>query len=47
MDISNRKNANVILNIQITSCIIETKIFGFYDISPLEDSVNTLQQSTV
>lgn len=43
IDISNRKNAADVLNIQIPSYKIEAEIIGSYEIPPLKDTVHTLQ----
>jgi ribosomal protein S18 acetylase RimI-like enzyme len=43
IDISNRKNAVDVLNIQILSYKIEAEIIGSYEIPPLKDTVYTLQ----
>lgn len=44
IDISDRKNAKEILNIQIPSYNVEAKLIGFYDLPPLKDTVDKLQQ---
>ncbi|SFL57872.1 Acetyltransferase (GNAT) family protein [Gracilibacillus orientalis] len=44
IDILNRKNAENILNIQILSYKVEAEIIGSYEIPPLKDTVDTLQQ---
>ncbi|GGA29218.1 GNAT family N-acetyltransferase [Psychrobacillus lasiicapitis] len=43
IDISNRKNAEDVLNIQIPSYKVEAEIIGSYEIPPLKDTVYTLQ----
>lgn len=43
IDISNRKNAADVLNIQIPSYKVEAEIIGSYEIPPLKDTVHTLQ----
>ncbi|MFC0562204.1 GNAT family N-acetyltransferase [Halalkalibacter alkalisediminis] len=42
--ISNRKNAEKVLNIQIPSYKVEAEIIGSCEIPPLKDTVDTLQQ---
>ena len=42
--ISYRKNAEKVLSIQIPSYKVEAKIIGFYEIPPLKDTVENLQQ---
>lgn len=44
INISNRKNAKKVLNIQIPSYKVEAEIIGSYEIPPLKDTINTLQQ---
>ena len=41
--LSNRLNAEKVLNIQILSYKVEAEIIGSYEIPPLRDTVNTLQ----
>lgn len=43
IDITNRKHAEDVLNIQIPSYKVEAEIIGSYDIPPLKDTVHTLQ----
>ena len=43
IDISNSKNAEDVLNIQIPSYKVEAEIIGSYEIPPLKDTVYTLQ----
>jgi len=43
IDISNSKNAEDVLNIQIPSYKEEAEIIGSYEITPLKDTVYTLQ----
>ena len=43
IDISNRKKAADVLNIQIPSYKVEAEIIGSYEIPPLKDTVHTLQ----
>ncbi|MFA9555833.1 GNAT family N-acetyltransferase [Evansella sp. AB-rgal1] len=43
IDISNRKNAEDLLNVQIPSYKVEAEIIGSYEIPPLKDTVYTLQ----
>jgi ribosomal protein S18 acetylase RimI-like enzyme len=43
IDISNRNNAEDVLNIQIPSYKVEAEIIGSYEIPPLKDTVHTLQ----
>ncbi|MEH7380202.1 GNAT family N-acetyltransferase [Bacillus sp. JJ1533] len=45
IDIRNRRNAEDVLNIQIPSYMVEAEIIGSFEIPPLKDTVNTLQQS--
>jgi ribosomal protein S18 acetylase RimI-like enzyme len=44
VDITNPKLAKEVLNIQIPSYRVEAEIIGFYEIPPLKDTVDTLQQ---
>lgn len=44
INISNRKNAEKVLNVQIPSYKVEAEIIGSYEIPPLKDTVDTLQQ---
>jgi ribosomal protein S18 acetylase RimI-like enzyme len=44
VDISNKKNAEDVLNIQIPSYKVEAEIIGSYDIPPLKDTIDTLKQ---
>jgi ribosomal protein S18 acetylase RimI-like enzyme len=44
IDISNRKIAEEVLNVQIPSYKVEANIIGSYDIPPLKDTVDKLQQ---
>ncbi|MGJ9460015.1 GNAT family N-acetyltransferase [Oceanobacillus sp. CF4.6] len=44
IDISNRKNAEQVFNIQIPSYMVEAEIIGSYKIPPLKDSIDKLQQ---
>jgi ribosomal protein S18 acetylase RimI-like enzyme len=44
IDITNRKFAEEVLNIQIPSYKAEAEIIDFYEIPPLKDTVETLQQ---
>ncbi len=44
IDITNRKNAESVLTIQIPAYEMEAKIIGSYEIPPLKDTVDTLQQ---
>lgn len=44
MDISNSKFAKEVLNIQIPSYKVEAEIINFYDIPPLKDTVESLQE---
>ena len=44
IDISYRKNAENVLNIQIPSYKVEAEIIGSYEIPPLKDTVDTLQK---
>ena len=44
IDITNRKFAEEVLNIQIPSYKVEAEIIDFYEIPPLKDTVETLQQ---
>ena len=43
IDISNSKNAEDVLNIQIPSYKVEAEIIGSYEIPPLKDTIYTLQ----
>ncbi|WP_236939209.1 GNAT family N-acetyltransferase [Evansella clarkii] len=43
IDISNRKHAEDVLNVQIPSYKVEAEIIGSYEIPPLKDTVYTLQ----
>ena len=43
IDISDRKNAEDVLNIQIPSYKVEAEIIGSYEIPPLKDTVHTLR----
>ena len=45
IDISDSKNAEDVINIQIPSYKVEAEIIGYYDIPPLKDTIDTLQQS--
>ena len=45
IDISNSKNAEDVLNIQIPSYKVEAEIIGSYEIPPLKDTVYTLQHA--
>lgn len=44
IDITNSKLAKEVLNIQISSYKVEAEIIDFYEIPPLKDTVDTLQQ---
>ncbi|MGE7624906.1 GNAT family N-acetyltransferase [Viridibacillus sp. NPDC096237] len=44
IDITNLKNAFEVLNIQIPSYKVEAEIIDYYDIPPLKDTVEKLQQ---
>lgn len=44
IDISYRENAEYVLNIQMPSYKVEAEIIGSYEIPPLKDTVDTLQQ---
>jgi ribosomal protein S18 acetylase RimI-like enzyme len=44
IDISNIKNAEDVLNMQLLSYMVEAQIIGCYEIPPLKDTVTTLQQ---
>lgn len=44
IDITNRKNAEDVLNIQIPSYMVEAEIIGSYEIPPLKDTVNSLRK---
>ncbi|GGM18895.1 N-acetyltransferase [Paraliobacillus quinghaiensis] len=44
IDIKNRKSAERVFNIQIPSYMVEAETINFYEIPPLNDTVNTLQQ---
>ena len=44
IDITNSKLAKEVLNIQIPSYKVEAEIIDFYEIPPLNDTVETLQQ---
>ena len=44
MDITNPKFAEEVLNIQIPSYKVEAEIIDYYEIPPLKDTVETLQQ---
>ncbi|WP_338754535.1 GNAT family N-acetyltransferase [Bacillus sp. FJAT-52991] len=43
LDITNRKVAEEVLNVQLLSYQIEADIIGFSDLPPLKDTVETLQ----
>ena len=43
IDISDRKNAEDVLNIQIPSYKVEAEIIGSYELPPLKDTVHTLR----
>ena len=45
VDISNPIVAKKVLNIQMRSYSVEAKIIDFYEIPPLKDTIDTLQQS--
>ncbi|QFG00191.1 GNAT family N-acetyltransferase [Psychrobacillus glaciei] len=45
VDISNLIVAKKVLNIQMRSYSVEAKIIDFYEIPPLKDTIDTLQQS--
>lgn len=45
IDITNPESSKVVLNIQILSYKVEAKIIDYYDIPPLKDTVQSLQQS--
>ncbi|MFC4024694.1 GNAT family N-acetyltransferase [Oceanobacillus longus] len=44
IDISNRKNAEQVFNIVIPSYMVEAEIIGSYEIPPLKDTIDNLQQ---
>jgi GNAT superfamily N-acetyltransferase len=44
IDITNAKLAEEVLNIQIPSYNVEAEILDFYELPPLKDTVETLQQ---
>ena len=44
IDITNSKLAKEVLNIQIRSYNVEAEILDFYELPPLKDTVETLQQ---
>lgn len=44
IDITNPRFAEEVLNIQIPSYMVEAEIIDFYEIPPLKDTVETLQQ---
>ena len=44
LDIKNRKIATEILSIQIPSYLVEAKIIDYYDLPPLKDTIDSLQQ---
>ncbi|GGN55645.1 hypothetical protein GCM10007971_14640 [Oceanobacillus indicireducens] len=44
IDITNPEVSQEVLNIQIPSYNVEAKIIDFYDIPPLKDTVQSLQQ---
>jgi ribosomal protein S18 acetylase RimI-like enzyme len=44
MDITNPNLAEDVLNIQIPSYMIEAELIDFYEIPPLKDTIDTLQQ---
>ncbi|KHF37893.1 GNAT family N-acetyltransferase [Halalkalibacter okhensis] len=43
IDISNRKHAEDVLNVQLPSYKVEAEIIGSYEIPPLKDTVYTMQ----
>lgn len=45
IDITDPEKAKEVLNIQILSYKVEAEIINFYDIPPLKDTVQSLQQS--
>lgn len=45
IDITNPEVSKEVLNIQISSYKVETEIIDYYDIPPLKDTVQSLQQS--
>ncbi|WP_134704763.1 GNAT family N-acetyltransferase [Ammoniphilus sp. YIM 78166] len=44
IDLSRRENAIKVFNIQIPSYMVEAEIIGSYEIPPLKDTIDTLQQ---
>ena len=44
LDNKNREIATEILSIQIPSYLVEAKIIDYYDLPPLEDTIDSLQQ---
>ncbi|SFH63898.1 Acetyltransferase (GNAT) family protein [Priestia megaterium] len=45
LDIKNREIVAEILSIQVPSYLVEAKIIGYYDLPPLKDTIDSLQQS--
>ncbi|CAH0315953.1 putative N-acetyltransferase YvbK [Peribacillus sp. Bi96] len=45
IDMTNPKLAEDVLNIQLPSYMVEAELIHFYEIPPLKDTVDTLQQS--
>ncbi|WP_042149958.1 GNAT family N-acetyltransferase [Paucisalibacillus sp. EB02] len=45
IDILNKENTEHILSIQLDSYFVEAKIIGLYDLPPLRDTIESLQQS--
>lgn len=43
LDVTNKEMANIILKLQVRSYMVEAKLINFYDIPPLKDTVETLQ----
>jgi ribosomal protein S18 acetylase RimI-like enzyme len=43
LDVTNKEVAEILLKLQIPSYMVEAKLINFYDIPPLKDTVETLQ----
>ncbi|WP_371321659.1 GNAT family N-acetyltransferase [Robertmurraya korlensis] len=43
LDVTDEKVADIILKLQIPSYMVEAKLINFYDIPPIKDTVETLQ----
>jgi ribosomal protein S18 acetylase RimI-like enzyme len=43
LDVTNKEVAEILLKLQVPSYMVEAKLINFYDIPPLKDTVETLQ----